>query len=93
MKHSVQKYLVYKRDNLQRMLISQRDIISQNAGPDVQVDRERFPRSHTMRFLCSTKSLLLAEMLFEKLICSRPRTSALFKMLVPLIVNNSKSKR
>lgn len=92
MKDSTRMDLVYKRENLQRMLILQREIIAQNMVSNPQHDHDKFPRSHAMRFLYSARGLLLAQIIFKQVIRNHPRTLAVIKTLAQLLLKDTTSK-
>lgn len=89
MKNSTAMSLIHKRDELQRMLILQREKIAQQLDSNAETDGEQFPRSKTMRFLYSAKGLLLAQMIFKQVTRNHPRTLAVIKTLGQLLLRNS----
>jgi hypothetical protein len=88
MKDSTATSLMSKRDNLQRMLMLQREVITQKIGSNPQPELDSFPRSNTMRFIYSAKGLLLAQMIFNQVIRHHPRTMAVIKTFGQLLLRN-----
>jgi hypothetical protein len=92
MKDPTSMNLIYSRDNLQRMLTLQREVILQTIGSNSKEDQDIFPRSHAIRFLYSARGLLLAQMIFKQMIHNHPRTLAVIKTLGQLLLKDSSSK-
>ncbi len=92
MKDSTRMNLAYECDNLQRMLMLQREIIAKNMDSAPQHIHDKFPRSHAMRFLYSARGLLLAQMIFKQVIHHHPRTLAVIKTLGQLLLKDSVAK-
>lgn len=89
MKNTTAMDLIYKRDNLQKMLVLQRAIIAQQLVPDSNANEDQFPRSNTMRFLYSAKGLLLAQMIFKQITGNHPRILSVIKTLGQLLLRKS----
>ncbi len=85
MKNSTATALIHKRDELQTKLKLQREKISQQLGSAAETDEEQFPRSKTMRFLYSTKGLMIAQLIFKQLAGNHPRTLVVVNVLRQLI--------
>lgn len=92
MKDSSQLNLSEKRENLQRMLILQREIIAQKLESNPQQENDKFPRSQVMRFLYSAKGFLLAQMIFKQVVRNHPRTLAVIKTFGQLVLKDVASK-
>jgi hypothetical protein len=80
-KNSTATDLILKRDELQRMLILQREKIAQQLDSKAETDEEKFPRSNTMRFLYSTKGLMFAQLIFKQLARNHPQVLVVIKTL------------
>ncbi len=92
MKNLTASDLSYTRDNLQRMLMLQRGIIVQKMNSIPEEEQDKFPRSHAMRFLYSTKGLLLTQIIFKQVIRNHPRKLAAMKILGKLLLKDVTSK-
>jgi hypothetical protein len=77
MKNSTAINLIDERDELQKQIILQREKIAQQLLLNPEDGEGRFPRSNTMRFLYSTKGLMVAQLLFKMVTRNNPRTLGL----------------
>lgn len=96
MNPSTEIYLSYKRDNLQRMMMLQREVIVSGLHPTTkpdQADQDLFPRSETMRFVCSERGLLFAQIVAKLLMRRHPRTLSVIKTFGQLLLKNQGSKK
>jgi hypothetical protein len=80
--------LIHKRDELQRMLILQREKIAQQLN-QAEADEKQFPRSKTIRFLYSTKGLMFVQLIFKQLAGNHPRALGVVKILGQLLFRKS----
>jgi hypothetical protein len=88
-KNSTATSLIHKRDELQKKLKLQREKISQQLGSAAETDEEQFPRSKTMRFLYSTKGLMIAQLIFKQLAGNHSRALGVVKILGQLLLRKS----